>query len=177
MHQGENGALVGTQGPGGDDVVIGGLFEPAAEATRQSARDTTDALHIEDPWEAIGAFFEATAARQAADRALHQALAGQGRAADKVRLWPDIVRAVTELFDRARRAGVLRADVEPEDAVVILSMLGAVDDRTLRPGARRRLGGHAEGDGAGTGYEGSRSRPTTRPGPAAPAAPGDRVVR
>lgn len=69
-------------------------------------------------------FFETTAARQAADRSLYQALAGQGRAADKVRVWPDIVRDLTELFERARRAGVVRSDVAAEDAVAILAMLG-----------------------------------------------------
>ncbi len=68
--------------------------EVLAEATEQIAVDARAALAIDDPWLAIVAFFEATATRQAADRGLYEALAGQGRAADKVRLWPDIVDAV-----------------------------------------------------------------------------------
>jgi hypothetical protein len=42
----------------------------------------------------------------------------RGRAADKDTLWPQIVEAVTRLFDRARAAGVVRAGPQPEDAAV-----------------------------------------------------------
>src|SRR5262249_10636585 len=83
--------------------------ELLAEATEQIALDAEAALAIAatDAWGAVVSFFETTAARQAADRGLYQALAGQGRAADKVRLWPRIVTSVTALFDQARAAGVL----------------------------------------------------------------------
>jgi AcrR family transcriptional regulator len=102
--------------------------EVLAEATQQIADDAAAALAVADPWDAVVTFFETTAARQAADRGLYEALAGQGRAADKVRIWPDIVAAVTELFERARTAGALRDDVRAEDAVPLFAMLGAVDD-------------------------------------------------
>ncbi len=98
--------------------------EVLAEATQAIADDAIAALAIPDPWTGLVAFFEAVATRQAADRGLYQALAGQGRAADEVRIWPDIVRAVTTLFDRARAAGVIRPDAAPEDAAVVLTMLG-----------------------------------------------------
>ena len=101
--------------------------EVLAEATQQIATDAADALRIEDPWQAIVTFVETTAARQAADRSLYQALAGQGRAADKVKLWPDIVTSVTALFDRAKQAHAIRGDLEPEDVVNIFAMLGAID--------------------------------------------------
>ena len=98
--------------------------EILAEATQQIATDAEDALSIDDPWDAIAAFFENTAARLAADRGLYQILAGQGDVDDKTRIWPHIVDGVTRLFDRAKKAGVMRTDAEPEDAAVLFAMLG-----------------------------------------------------
>jgi AcrR family transcriptional regulator len=98
--------------------------EILAEATQQIATDAEDALSIDDPWDAIAAFFEHTAARLAADRGLYQILAGQGDVDDKTRIWPHIVDGVTRLFDRAKKAGVIRTDAEPEDAAVLFAMLG-----------------------------------------------------
>ncbi len=110
--------------------------EVLRDATQQIVTDADDALAIDDPWQALVAFFETTAARQAADRGLYQALAGQGSADDKLRIWPQIVAAVSELFARARDAGVIRADAEAEDSVVIFAMLGPVWD--LGPDVWRR---------------------------------------
>lgn len=102
--------------------------EVLAEATQDIADDANDALAIADPWDALVAFFEATAARQAANRGLYDALAGQGRASDKIRIWPDIVAAVTSLFERAHQARAIRPDIRAEDTVAVLAMLGAVQD-------------------------------------------------
>ena len=98
--------------------------EVLAGATRQIVVDAQDALGIDDPWLALVSFFEVVGARQAADRGLHQALAGQGAASDKADLWPQIVVAVRELFARAHAAGVIRADVRAEDTGPIFAMLG-----------------------------------------------------
>jgi AcrR family transcriptional regulator len=98
--------------------------EVLADATQQIATDADDALEVDDPWDAIVMFFEGTAARLAADRGLYQILTGQGDVDDKTRIWPRIVDGVTRLFDRAEKAGVIRADAEPEDAAVIFAMLG-----------------------------------------------------
>jgi AcrR family transcriptional regulator len=98
--------------------------EILADATQQIATDAEEALKVNDPWGAIVMFFGNTAARLAADRGLYQILAGQGDVDDKTRIWPHIVDGVTRLFDRAKTAGVIRADAEPEDAAVILAMLG-----------------------------------------------------
>lgn len=102
--------------------------EVLADATQQIVTDAQAALAIANPWLGLVTFFEANAARQARDRGLYQLLAGQGDQADKVRLWPDIVASVTELFDRAKIDGAIRSDAEPEDAVAIFAMLGAVYD-------------------------------------------------
>ena len=131
--------------------------EVLRDATQQIVIDADDALAIDDPWQALVAFFETTAARQAADRGLYQALAGQGSADDKVRIWPQIVAAVNDLFARARDAGVIRADAEAEDAVVIFAMLGAgVGPRVGRVAplprrAARRPAGHRSAAAAGAG--------------------------
>jgi AcrR family transcriptional regulator len=109
-----------------------------ADATQQIATDAEAALRNEDPWQAIVAFLETTAARQAADRSLYQALAGQGRAADKIRIWPHIVGSVQALVDNAKRAGVLRSDFEPADTVAVLAMLGVLDDPPGTPERWRR---------------------------------------
>jgi AcrR family transcriptional regulator len=101
-----------------------------AGATGQIVTDAENALAVDDPWLALVAFFEATAARQAADRGLYETLAGQGSAEDKARLWPRIVSTVTELFDRARAAGAIRPDAAPEDTAVLFAMLGPAFDLT-----------------------------------------------
>lgn len=65
---------------------------------------------------------------QRRDAARNRALAGQGRTADKIRIWPHIVASVEALFDNGRRAGVIRDDLEPGDTVAILAMLGSIED-------------------------------------------------
>lgn len=103
--------------------------EVLGDATDELVADARDALAVEDPWEAVVHFFVATAARQARDRGLYQALAGQGRASDKARAWPELVASLTEVFERAHRAGAVRPDVQAEDAVAILAMVAALYDR------------------------------------------------
>jgi AcrR family transcriptional regulator len=98
--------------------------EILADAIQQIAIDAEDALSIDDPWDAVVAFFENTSARLAADRGLYQNLAGRANVDDKTRIWPHIVDGITRLFDRAKQAGMMRADAEPEDAGVVFSMLG-----------------------------------------------------
>ena len=95
-----------------------------ADATEQIAVDARTALAIDDPWQALATFFDLVATRQAADRGLYEALTGQGDAEAQARIWPEIVAAVTELFDRAHGAGVIRADAAPSDIAAIFALLG-----------------------------------------------------
>ncbi|MFC4947035.1 TetR/AcrR family transcriptional regulator [Pseudonocardia sp. GCM10023141] len=95
-----------------------------AEATEQIAVDARATLAIEDPWDALATFFELTAARQATDRGLYETLTGLGDDAEQERIWREIVAAVTELFDRAQRADVIRADAVPQDIAAIFALLG-----------------------------------------------------
>lgn len=98
--------------------------EVLSEATEQIAKDARAALAIADPWDALATFCERIAARHAADRGLYEVLAGRGRAEDKDRIWPQLVQAVTQLIERARATGVIRADARQEDIGAILTMLG-----------------------------------------------------
>jgi AcrR family transcriptional regulator len=114
--------------------------EVLREATERIAVDAREALDVGDPWEALVRFFDRTATRQAADRGLYETLTGQGDDEAQARIWPQIIAAVTELLDRAHRAGVVRPDVAPQDVAVIFAMMGAVFDlsREIEPNLWRR---------------------------------------
>jgi len=110
------------------EVLIDALFEQRIEAIATIA---SEALEIEDPWDAFVFYFEQGSELQARDRGLKELLTcsthgGACLADAKARL-----RAhVTQLFDRAKAAGVVREDAGPLDTPVIMVMLGAVMDRT-----------------------------------------------
>jgi len=114
--------------------------EVLADATEQIATDARAALAIEDPWQAMVTFFERTAARQAKDRGLYETLTGQGNDEEQARIWPEIVASVGTLFDRAHRAGAIRADAAPQDVAVVFALLGPAFEmsRTTSPELWRR---------------------------------------
>jgi AcrR family transcriptional regulator len=110
------------------DELIDALFEQRIEVICALA---TESLAHEDPWEALVFFFERGLEAQACDRGLKELLASSvhgrgGVASARLHLRP----LVTAIFDRAKDAGVLRADATPEDAPLIMVMLGAIIDRT-----------------------------------------------
>ncbi|GIF25487.1 AcrR family transcriptional regulator [Actinoplanes tereljensis] len=98
--------------------------EVLAGATEQIVVDARHALTVADPWLALVTFFEANAERQARDRGLYEALTGRGDDETQARIWPEIIVAVTDLFDRAHTAGVVRADATPQDIAAIFALLG-----------------------------------------------------
>jgi len=98
--------------------------EVLAGATEQIAVDARYSLTLDDPWQALVAFFDRTAERQARDRGLYEALTGQGDDEEQARIWPQIIEAVTELVGRATRAGVVRADAAPQDVAAVFVLLG-----------------------------------------------------
>lgn len=114
--------------------------EVLREATEQIVVDAEEALAVEDPWDGLVQFFERTAARQAADRGLYETLTGQGDDDEQARIWPRIVASVTELFERAQRAGAIREDAAPQDVAAIFAMLGPAFamSRTIAPDLWRR---------------------------------------
>jgi AcrR family transcriptional regulator len=102
--------------------------EVLADATTAIAEDARDALAIEDPWLALVTFFERTATRQAADRGLYETLTGQGNPEEQARIWPQVVASVTELFERAHAAEVIRPDAAAQDIAAIFTLLGPAFD-------------------------------------------------
>ncbi len=114
--------------------------EVLREATEQIVVDAEAALAVDDPWDGLVQFFERTAARQAADRGLYETLTGQGDDDEQARIWPRIVASVTELFERAQRAGAIREDAAPQDVAAIFAMLGPAFamSRTIAPDLWRR---------------------------------------
>jgi AcrR family transcriptional regulator len=90
--------------------------------------DAENALLIEDPWDAVVAFFETALSRMAGNRGLHQTLMAAGASSREKVITEPLVAAVTALFDRARAAGVMRADADPTDAAPIFAMMGVAFD-------------------------------------------------
>lgn len=102
--------------------------ELAAEILADSAvrlvQDARDAMLIDDPWLAFSTFFEKTVGRMAVDRALHETLVEQRGPATPGKVRAEVIEAVTELFLRAQRAGIIRADAVPTDVAPIFGMMG-----------------------------------------------------
>ena len=101
--------------------------EVLGQASESMTQDALDALEIDDPWLGITTFFETIMGRAAVNRGLHESLAIP-RASHEVLVRQQLVDSVTTLFARAKAAGVIRADADPTDAGVILSMLVPVFD-------------------------------------------------
>lgn len=99
--------------------------EVLSAAGQQMIADAEAALLIEDPWQGLLFFCETTAARQAEDRGLYQALSGRGETELPGRLWPKVIEPVSQLVHHARQAKVIRDDAEAMDIAVIFALLGA----------------------------------------------------
>jgi AcrR family transcriptional regulator len=103
--------------------------EVLAESSGQVIEDAQRALLIDDPWAAIVTFFDSAFSRMAENRGLHQTLMTErGATSHGKPIGDDLVVAVTELFDRAKAAGVLRPDADPTDAGGIFAMIAPAFD-------------------------------------------------
>ena len=120
------------------EVLIDALFDQRLETICAIA---DQALENPDPWAGLVQFFERGCELQARDRGLKELLGSHTHGGGCVVDARDRLRIlVTELFDRAKAAGVVRADVAPFDAPLIHIMIGAVMDRThdVEPDVWRR---------------------------------------
>ncbi len=110
------------------EVLIDALFDQRLESMCAIAEL---ALANPDPWDGLVLFFERGCELQARDRGLKELLGSHTHGGGCVVDARDRLRVlVTELFDRAKAAGVVRADADPYDAPMLHVMLGAVMDRT-----------------------------------------------
>ncbi|MCU1530426.1 MAG: hypothetical protein JWP75_4189 [Frondihabitans sp.] len=84
------------------------------------------ALKIEDPWLALVAFFEVTAAHQARDLGLCETFLGRSGVGPNESTAEKLVGVLSPLFERATKAGVLREGVTVTDIYPIFAMLNSV---------------------------------------------------
>ena len=106
--------------------LIEGLFEQRLEQIRElleAAREDPD------PWRALTGFHERLLELQAANRGLKDLLHGAPGGTERfATLRAELRPLAAELVERARAAGQLRADCEPQDLGIVHLMLGAVID-------------------------------------------------
>ncbi|MFG2937425.1 TetR/AcrR family transcriptional regulator [Streptomyces sp. NPDC048282] len=114
------------------DELVDDMFARVEEATREGAEDG-------DAWRGLAVSLERVAELQALDRGLREVVFQSDRAATAaLRHREQIRRNVDLVVERAKEQGVLRADAEPWDLVVIQQMLAAVTERSGRPDLWRR---------------------------------------
>ena len=114
------------------DELVDDMFARVEEATREGAEDG-------DAWRGLAVSLERVAELQALDRGLREVVFQSDRAAPAaLRHRERIRRNVDLVVERAKEQGVLRADAEPWDLVVIQQMLAAVTERSGRPDLWRR---------------------------------------
>lgn len=103
------------------------IVETWYDAVIESAlADAQATLDIEDPWLALVTFFEVTASHQARDRGLGEAFLGHNAFGPNEHTAEKILVVVSPLFERARKAGVLRDGVTVTDILPIFAMLNAI---------------------------------------------------
>jgi AcrR family transcriptional regulator len=103
--------------------IVETLYEAAIEA---ALADVRTALEIEDPWTALVTFFEVTASHQAQDRGLGETFLGHDSFGPPEHAAERILAVVSPLFERARKAEVIRDGVTVTDILPIFAMLNAV---------------------------------------------------
>jgi AcrR family transcriptional regulator len=121
------------------DQLIDGMFEQRVEEIVGLAQA---ALEDPDPWAGITGFLEAALELQARDRAIKELVLGGSGGLERVsRIRERMYPIVASLVTRARDAGVLRPDVEPQDFPILQMMLAEVIDvaRDVEPELWRRF--------------------------------------
>jgi AcrR family transcriptional regulator len=110
------------------EQLIDGLFEQRIDEVLALLQE---ALEDPDPWRGLTGFLERNLAIQAQDRGLRELILGAAGgfkrlARARARLYPVGV----QLIERARAAGALRDDIEPQDVPLLQLMLASVIDVT-----------------------------------------------
>lgn len=87
-------------------------------------------LQADDPWQALLGLFEATVAVQVDDRGLREVFLGVQDSGQIESVHDRMTVIVTEIVERAQRAGVLRKDAAATDVGMIITMMSAVTETT-----------------------------------------------
>lgn len=120
------------------DALMGELM---AQCMRENAQISREAAGIDDPWEAFASIVRNGTEAMAADAARRRmwSLASDEAFAHAAGAKQEMVEATAAVVDRARAAGVLRADFGGDDMGSLMCGLAAVIDQTRLPGDWRRL--------------------------------------
>jgi len=116
----------------------------------QLVANAQSALEIDDPWRALVTFVEGTIAKHAQDRGLYEVMTATGSLGERPvqvdgkleTMREALVGPVSELVERAKAAGCVRADAAPSDFAAILFMMGPcylASDAVSRPVWERYL--------------------------------------
>jgi AcrR family transcriptional regulator len=103
--------------------IVTTLYDSAIDS---ALADAQEALEIEDPWEALVAFFEITASHPAEDLGLCETLLGNDGFGPNEEVIGRLIAVLSPLFERANAAGVLREGVTLTDIGPIFAMLNGV---------------------------------------------------
>jgi AcrR family transcriptional regulator len=120
------------------DALMGELM---SDCMRENAEIARTAARLEDPWEAFATLVRdgcESMADDAAKRRMWQ-IATDEAIAHAAEAKAEMTSAAEEVVDRARSAGVLRADFGGTDFGGLMCGLGAVIDATRMPGDWRRM--------------------------------------
>jgi len=121
--------------PSKDALVVAVVVERIQESIARGRALLDD----DDPANAVFALVDEAIERQAADRALFEALAGDWMAHPEIRAAHDDMLAVLEqILSRAQAVGSVRADVSAVD--VMLAIKGVCEVQRLFPGLPQEIG-------------------------------------
>jgi AcrR family transcriptional regulator len=118
--------------PTKDDLV----FALAGERFDRLAEDARTALEKEDAWEAFCEFLRSSAEIQIGDRALSEVMLDSEDVMYEHAERVGILELVRQIMDRAKEAGKLREDAEPEDVPMLMCALGGAAESPKMSGER-----------------------------------------
>lgn len=81
------------------------------------------ALHADDPWQGLVDVLESAMVLQSGDRGMRDVLMNAKDAELAARLQDRVIGPFTQVVERAKAAGAVRADVAPADFAVVIGML------------------------------------------------------
>jgi AcrR family transcriptional regulator len=118
--------------PTKDDLV----FALAGERFERLAENARAALEEDDPWDAFCGFLRSSAEIQIGDRALSEVMLDSKDVMHEHAERVGILELVDQLMDRAKAAGALREDAEPEDVPMLMCALGGAAEMQMMSGER-----------------------------------------
>lgn len=112
------------------DALIDALFEQHLD---RLVAISEEALQRPDPWDGVVHLLEGSLAQHAANRGLADLVLRGREGCDRIRSSRDrLVPAAQQVFERARQAGVLRADLEPTDIPLISLMISSIAENSMQ---------------------------------------------